>query len=65
MTIQGTDGPSRGYIYEGIMKEETMVYFLPLEKLSLAISPALSKWIKGWYLTLGRELEVLDTYGWF
>ena len=60
---QGKDGLSRGDIYEGIMKGETMPYFIPLEQLSLARSPALSKWIKGWASTLGREVEVLYPAG--
>ena len=65
MISQGTDVLSRGDIYEVIMKEETMLYFLSLDKTALTRSPTLSKWIKGWASTLGREVEVLDPDGWF
>ena len=51
---QGTDGLSRGDMYEGIMKGGAMLSFLLLEKSALARSPALSKWIEGWASTLGR-----------
>ena len=60
-----TDGISRGDMYEGIMKGETMLSFLPLEKSALARSPALSKWLEGWSSTLGRKMAVLDPDGWF
>ena len=65
MISQGTDGLSRGDTYERIMKGKTMIYFLPLEKSSLARSPDLSKWIEGWESTVGREAEVLELAGWF
>ena len=42
-----------------------MLYFLFLEKSAMSRSPTLSKWIKGWSSTLGREVEVLDPAGWF
>ena len=45
MIIQGTNGLSRGDIYEGILKGETILSFLTLEKLALTRSPALRKWI--------------------
>ena len=45
---QGTDGLSRGYMYESIMKGETMLSFLPLGKLALARSPDPRNCIKGW-----------------
>ena len=54
MISQGTYGLSSGYIYEGIMKEETMLYFLPLENVFLVRSLALIKWIEIWASTLGR-----------
>ena len=63
MISQGTDGLSRGDMYEGITKGETMIYFLLLEKSAPTRSPDMSKWIKGWASTLGRELAVLDPYG--
>ena len=65
MISQVTEGISMGDMYEGIMKGETMLSFLPLEKSSLARSPALIKWIKGWYSTLGIEVELLEPAGWF
>ena len=57
---QGTDGLSRGDMYEGITKGKMMIYFLPLEKSALDRSPALSKWIEGWDSTLGMEVGVLE-----
>ena len=52
-------------MYEVIMKGKTMISFIPLEKLPLARSPSLNKWIKGWDSTLWMKLEVLETAGWF
>ena len=55
MISQGKDGLSRGDMYEVIMEGGNMLSFLSLEKLALARSPDLSKWIEVWDSTLGRS----------
>ena len=65
MISQGTNGLYRGDMRELIMKGKTMLSFLLQENLALDRSSSLSKCIKGWDSTLGREMEVLYPYRWF
>ena len=45
MIAQGTDGLSRGEMYEGVMNSQSMLSFVPLHLSALARSPALVEWI--------------------
>ncbi len=66
MIQQGTDGLSRGDMYEGVMKGESMFSFIPLHLNAFARSDTLEEWISSW---AGRcreeEVETLSLEGWF
>ena len=66
MIQQGTDGLSRGDMFEGVMKGASMLSFVPLHKTAIEWSPKLIDWIFGWceVASIG-EVEVLDENGWF
>jgi hypothetical protein len=76
MIRQGTDGLSRGDMYEGVMKGESMFSFIPLH-LSMflfiplhlnafARSDTLEEWIGSWAGGCREEeVETLSLEGWF
>ena len=66
MIQQGTDGLSRGDMFEGIMKGALMLSFVPLHKTAIKRSPKLMDWIFGCceVASIG-EVEVLDENDWF
>ena len=66
MIEQGTDGLSRGDMYEGVMAGDSMLTHVPLHLSALERSPKLDKWIASWALSgSDHKLEVLTPSGWF
>ena len=66
MIAQGTDGLSRGDMFEGVMKGASMLSFVPLHKTAIERSPKLLDWVSGWCEVADfGSLEVLDEDGWF
>jgi hypothetical protein len=66
MIAQGTDGLSRGEMYEGVMNGKAMLTFVPLHQSAVERSPALKDWIESWASQVRDEpLEFLDPEGWF
>ena len=45
---KGSYGISRGDFSEGHMKGRIIVYFIPVNKNALEISPCLEEWLKYW-----------------
>jgi len=48
MIEQGTDGLSRGELFEGSMRGSRFATYVPLHKSALERSSLLVKWLKGW-----------------
>ena len=65
MIKQGSDGLSRGDLYEGVMSGKPMLYYIPLADSALDRAPRLLPWIQSWFAGFGSDLEVLDKEGWF
>ena len=65
MIAQGTDGLSRGDMYEGIMRGESMLSFVPLHRSAVDRHPPLAPWIHSWSRALGPDPEFLEATGWF
>ena len=65
MIKQGSDGLSRGDLYEGVMSGKPMLHYIPLADSALDRSPKLLPWIRGWFSGFETDLEVLDKEGWF
>ena len=66
MIEQGTDGLSRGDMYEGVMAGGLMLTHVPLHLSALGRSPKLGEWISLWALTgSDHKLEVLFPSDWF
>ena len=66
MIAQGTDGLSRGEMYEGVMNGQPMLSFVPLHIGAVDRSPALLDWINSWAKEVRNEdLILLDPEGWF
>ena len=66
MIAQGTDGLSRGEMYEGVMNGQPMLSFVPLHLSAVERSPALLDWINSWAKEVRNEnLTLLDPEGWF
>ena len=65
MIKSGVDGLSRGDMYEGVMKGESMLSFVPLHKGAFEVWPALQEWIESWAINMGNEVEVLSPEDWF
>ena len=65
MIAQGSDGLSRGDMYEGVMRGESMLSHVPLHQNAADRSPALLNWIVSWASKFGNEVENLSPTGWF
>ncbi len=65
MIQSGVDGLSRGDMYEGVMKGESMLSFVPLHKSAFEVCPALKDWIESWAVNMGNEVEFLSPEDWF
>ena len=55
MIAQGSDGLSRGDMYEGVMRGESMLSHVPLHLNAVERSPALLNWIVPWASKFGNE----------
>ena len=63
MIEQGTDGLSRGMVYEGLLGARyNFLNYLPLNKSSISRSPKVLDWIRSWAPFYS---EVLEPEGWF
>jgi hypothetical protein len=66
MIDQGTDGLSRGDMYEGVMAGESMLLHVPLHLSAIERNPLLVEWIKSWSEGgANPDLEVLACEDWF
>ena len=65
MIAQGSDGLSRGDLYEGVMSGKSLLSFIPLAESAVERSPALLPWVQGWASSLEADVEFLDPEGWF
>ena len=65
MQSQGTDGLSRGEMYEGVMRGDSMLGYIPLDKSAIEQCPRLLNWIQSWSKASGMELECLKPADWF
>mmetsp|Transcript_20683 Transcript_20683/g.30301 ORF Transcript_20683/g.30301 Transcript_20683/m.30301 type:complete len:1268 (-) Transcript_20683:9637-13440(-) len=65
MIAQGTDGLSRGDMYEGVMRGESMLSHVPIHIDAIERSPTLLPWVLEWASQLGHKVELLDPEGWF
>ena len=65
MIEQGADGLSRGDMYEGVMRGESMLDFIPLHQSAIERHPPLLDWISSWSSKMGNEVEHLSPEGWF
>lgn len=63
MVRQGTDGLSRGDLYEGVMSGADMLSFIPLHLSALQRQHTLLSWIRDW--TGQPQLEALSPEEWF
>ena len=65
MIEQGTDGLSRGDMYDGVMRGESMLKYIPLHLNALERSPGLEDWLGSWAGDFrGREMEILAPEDW-
>ena len=64
MIAQGADGLSRGNMLEGVMKGDSMLSFVPLNKSALEVQPELEDWIRSW-LPSTNHIEILRPEDWF
>ena len=65
MIAQGTDGLSRGDMFEGVMKGESMLSHIPLHTSAIDRCGDLLQWIKSWACELGNDVELLNPDGWY
>ena len=66
MIRQGTDGLSRGDMYEGIMRGDSMLAHIPLHLSALDRSPRVLTWVESWSSQFSRnKLEVLTPEDWY
>ena len=65
MIAQGTDGISRGDMYEGVMKGDSMLSHVPLAYSAVDRSPQLKKWINSWASGIAGDCEFLTEMDWF
>jgi len=66
MIEQGTDGLSKGQMYEGVMSGSSMLSFISLHLTASKRSPQVIDWVKSWASDDGkRSVEVLSPEGWF
>ena len=66
MIAQGTDGLSRGEMYEGVMNGQSMLSFVPLHLGAVDRSPGLKEWINSWARRVRDEdLTLLTPEDWF
>ena len=66
MIDQGTDGLSRGDMYEGVMAGSSMLSFIPLHKSAGERSPGIIPWVQSWASGCrGEAAELLTPSGWF
>ena len=66
MIQQGTDGLSRGDMYEGVMAGESMLTHMPLHLSGVERSLELVDWISSWALSgSDQKLEALSPSDWF
>jgi hypothetical protein len=65
MIEQGTDGLSRGDMYDGVMRGDSMLKYIPLHLNALERSPGLEDWLGSWAGDFrGREMEILAPEDW-
>lgn len=72
MKASGIDGLSRGDLYEGIMKGESPLKYIPLDEGAVSRSQGrVRDWIDSWWLNaegapiLGKKLRLLEPVDWF
>ena len=72
MKVSGIDGLSRGDMFEGIMKGESPLHFIPLDTGAVARSQGrVQKWVNSWWNDLsgepylGSSLRLLEPNDWF
>ena len=66
MIEQGTDGLSRGDMYEGVMAGRSMLSFVPLHKSAGERSPEIIPWVQSWASGCrGEVAELLTPSGWY
>ena len=63
MIAQGTDGCSRGFLMEGVLRGEKMLSFVDLGKSAMERHPPLVDWVRGW--TQRQDLEPLTPEEWY
>ncbi|EJK74326.1 hypothetical protein THAOC_04001, partial [Thalassiosira oceanica] len=63
MIAQGTDGCSRGFLMEGVLRGENMLTFVDLGKSAMERHPPLLNWIRGW--TQQQNLNPLTPEEWY
>jgi hypothetical protein len=64
MIEQGTDGLSRGDLFNGILAGKQFLDYVPLDRRALELLPDLEKWLKDTFPTKAGW-NVLDKEGWF
>ena len=66
MISQGTDGLSRGEMYEGVMCGKSMLSFVPLHLGAAERSSRLVSWVASWAEKVkDQPLELLAPEGWY
>ena len=65
MIDQGSDGLSRGDMYEGIMSGRSMFDFVPLHQSACSRFKDITNWVEGWARVMGNPIEVLSPEDWF
>ena len=65
MIAQGTDGISRGDMYEGVLRGDSMLSHVPLGRSALERSPKLKEWIASWAEKISGQCEFLQEEDWF
>ena len=65
MIAQGTDGLSRGVMWEGVMGGTPMSAYILLRESPLQRDPSLQNWFRSWWEPYGTPFEVLTLEGWF
>ena len=65
MIAQGSDGLSRGDLYEGVMGGKSLLSFIPLAESAMDRSPLLKPWIQGWAASLDSDVKFLTPEGWY
>ena len=59
MIRQGTDGFSRGYMFEGVLKGELTLSFVALHKEDIGVSNPVLEWIYTWSRHRRSKVELM------